>query len=253
MTDLIDERTTEASSDPWWKASWPLGMPEWKQLAIAFAIVVAVGASLGFLITDVSPPNTVTEFDTGFTEDVVAERTDVRDEIAHWGAFIADTPVKIGLSVVIAGALLFAYRRWHEAAFIGLTLIFEGAAYTAMSFIVRRPRPEVEQLVTSPVDNSYPSGHTAAATVYAALAVVVFWHSRRTIYRALAVIVSALIPLIVGSARIYQGMHYFSDVVAGMILGAVSIAICLRVMGRPDEVAPRRGGSTGVSVEGVRV
>jgi hypothetical protein len=71
----------------------------------------------------------------------------------------------------------------------------------------------------SPIGSSYPSGHTAAAVVYSAIVIVIFWHTRRVWVRALAVAVAIAIPICVGYSRVYRGMHHLSDVVAGALLG----------------------------------
>ena len=81
----------------------------------------------------------------------------------------------------------------------------------------------MERLLESPVDTSFPSGHVAAATVYAALVVIVFWHTRALWARSLAVVLAVVASLAVAWARAYQGMHFLSDVIAGIVLGVVSI------------------------------
>ncbi|MEO6572154.1 MAG: phosphatase PAP2 family protein, partial [Ilumatobacteraceae bacterium] len=104
-----------------------------------------------------------------------------------------------------------------------------------ISTIVHRSRPDVERLLTSPVDTSFPSGHVAAATVYIALAVIVFWHTRSVVARTVAVVICLLLPIMVGAGRMYEGMHFFTDVVGGVILGIVSLVLCYRVLGPPAD------------------
>ncbi|MEO6468494.1 MAG: phosphatase PAP2 family protein, partial [Acidimicrobiia bacterium] len=74
-----------------------------------------------------------------------------------------------------------------------------------------------------------------AATVYLALAIVVFRHARSVMVRAAVVVAAVAVPIVVGWARMYQGMHNLSDVVAGVVLGLVSIAICARILGPPPD------------------
>jgi undecaprenyl-diphosphatase len=62
-----------------------------------------------------------------------------------------------------------------------------------------------------------------AAVSYAAIIVVVFWHTRHHWIRVLAVAVGVLVPLWVGLSRMYRGMHYFTDVVFGALLGGASV------------------------------
>jgi len=227
---------TERDDMSWWATTWPLAKDDWFHLAIALVSVIAVGVVLGELLTNWSGLDWIVQTDRDLAQDFVDGRTATGNDLAHWGAFVADTPVKIVLSVVIAG--LFRWR-WHEAVMVGLTLIFEATAFIIITSIVQRPRPDVERLLDSPVNSSFPSGHVAAATVYAALVVIVFWHTRAFWAPALAVVIAVLAALTVAWARLYQGMHYLSDVIAGVVLGLVSIVICARILGPPPGVVAR--------------
>ena len=226
-----------ADASSWWTTTWPIGRHEWTRLGAALAAVVAVGVVVGELLTNWSVLSGLVDTDQRIAEDLAAGRTETTNNVAHWGAFIADTPVKIAISILIAGFLLWRFKRWHETVLIGLPLIFEATAFIIITFIVQRPRPDVERLLDSPVNSSFPSGHVAAATVYAAIVIVVFSHTRAVWARGLAVAVAVAAPVIVAWARMYQGMHFLTDVIAGMVLGVASIAICRWVLGPLPEPA----------------
>lgn len=238
MTDTrtdIAPAEGDAHEQSWWVSTWPLDRSDWVRLAVALVGVVAVGVVIGEILTNWSALSGVADTDQRIAEDLASGRTEFKNDLAHWGAFIADTPVKIGLSLLLAGFLLWKYRRWREAVMVGLPLIFEATAFIITTFIVKRPRPDVERLLDSPVNSSFPSGHVAAATVYAALAFVVLWHTRKMWVRALAVVLVVAAPLIVAWARMYQGMHFLTDVVGGMVLGISSVVICRRILGAPRD------------------
>ncbi len=215
-------------------SSWPINRRVGLQLALALVGSVGVLAAFGYLLTDVFAPNPVTRFDVEVAERFAANRTPTGDDLAHWAAFLADTAVKIGVTAVFAIVAVAAWRRWHEPVYLAVTLIFEATVFIIVTTIVGRPRPDVLRLEDSPVNSSYPSGHVAAATVYGAFVVIVFWHTRATWARALAVVVYACVVAAVGWARLYQAMHFASDVATGVVLGLWSLTICLLVLGRPD-------------------
>jgi undecaprenyl-diphosphatase len=82
----------------------------------------------------------------------------------------------------------------------------------------------------SPPTSSYPSGHTAAATVlYISLAVITAYalaradQARR--FTGWLVSVAALIILFVAVSRLYRGMHHPTDVVAGFLLGLGALLV----------------------------
>jgi membrane-associated phospholipid phosphatase len=219
--------------DRWWRTTWPLGRRQWAELGVALVVITACFTLVGWLLTDVFAPNPVTRLDGNVADRLVDSRTPSRTDLAEWGAMLADTTVKIIASILLAALTLALWRRWHEAVLIAVSLTLEATAFVIASFIVGRPRPDVPRLLDSPVNSSFPSGHVAAATVYGAIVVIVFWHTRSLIARAVVVLVFTAIPVVVAWARMYQGMHYLSDVVAGALLGLVTLAACVAILGPP--------------------
>src|SRR5690606_33482539 len=125
------------------------------------------------------------------------------------------------------------WRRWDEAVYVARPLVFEATCFIIITRTVQRSRPDTaDQLIHSTIDSSFPSGHVAAATVYVAVVIVVFRHTAAVWARALAVTLFVLVAVGVYWARLYQGVHFASDVVAGIVLGTVSVIITDRVLRR---------------------
>ena len=204
-------------------------------------MIAAVGvfAAIGLLMTDLLAPNPITRLDDNMANRLVSGRTAEKDNLAHWGAFMASTEVKVVVTSLFAVAAIVAWRRWHETVFLAFTLIFEATVFIVVTSIVGRSRPDVPRLEDSPVNSSYPSGHVAAATVYGAFVVIVFWHTMSRWIRSLSVGVFVAVVGAVAWSRLYQGMHFLSDVIVGIVLGLVSLGICLFVIGRPAETSAR--------------
>jgi undecaprenyl-diphosphatase len=70
----------------------------------------------------------------------------------------------------------------------------------------------------------------AAVALYGALALIALWSSRRSWLRALAVTVAIVVPICVGFARLYRGMHYPTDVLAGALLALLWLTITATVV-----------------------
>ena len=204
-------------------------------------MIAAVGvfAAIGLLMTDLLAPNPITRLDDNVANRLASGRTAAKDDLAHWGAFMASTEVKVVVTSLFAVAAIVAWRRWHETVFLAFTLIFEATVFIVVTSIVGRSRPDVPRLEDSPVNSSYPSGHVAAATVYGAFVVIVFWHTMSRWIRSLSVGVFVAVVGAVAWSRLYQGMHFLSDVIVGIVLGLVSLGICLFVIGRPAETSAR--------------
>ncbi|MCE7525285.1 phosphatase PAP2 family protein [Alloalcanivorax xenomutans] len=119
-----------------------------------------------------------------------------------------------GIGTVFAQAAAIAY-------------VIEVPAFMLLKNLIRRPRPadSVEALnaFIKPADRfSFPSGHTAAASVMATLICVFF--------PALAPM-AVLFALMVGASRVLLGVHYPTDILAGATLGISSTLSALWVLG----------------------
>lgn len=127
-----------------------------------------------------------------------------------------------GLAAVLA---LTGRRRAAVDTFVAGSLAW--AAAQAMKRIVKRPRPyqveEAERLVSEPAGSSFPSGHPAVA---AAVATVLVPHLPPG-----GGVAGGSLAMFVAASRVYVGVHYPTDVVAGLGLGGLSGATWRLVVG----------------------
>jgi len=188
------------------------------------------------------------ETDRQLMDDVVESRTATMNTLTKYGSLLAETWVKIAVTLLVIVVMYALWRRSYEALFVALTLIYEALVFILVTWIVERPRPDVVRLEGSPVDSSFPSGHTAAAFAYLAIALAFGWHSRRQWTRALGVVIVLVVVGIVGYSRFYRGMHYLVDVTAGAALGAISVAVMLWFVRRiGDRSLATQGAPNGIS------
>jgi len=133
---------------------------------------------------------------------------------------------KLGLLwIVIALVLSAVYRRWGMFALTVIAVALSDWSATGLKALIERPRPplrypEPKTLVPVPHDASFPSGH--AATSFAAATMLSFAFPRLAPF--LYVLAAA-----VAFSRVYVGVHYPLDVIAGAALG-VLIAKALRLL-----------------------
>jgi membrane-associated phospholipid phosphatase len=206
------------------RSTWPLQWSDLGLFVLAFALISAAWVGLGFLVTG-PLDNSVGDLDRRVAVSLADSRTDTWNTISHWGSMLAETFVKVLVTAVVVIVLLRRWRRWREPLLIAATLILEASCFLTITLIVGRARPDVPRLDSSPVDSSFPSGHTAAAMAYGAFAVVVFLSTRKLWPRILSVVLTLVVVLAVGLARMYRGMHFLSDVTAGVLLGLVSLTV----------------------------
>lgn len=212
-------------------------------LTVAFALLV-LGAAVGGVVLAMVRSN------TGL------ERWDMR--LARWGAANASpaatdvlravtqlggAPVVFAVGLAVAAVELRRGRRRAVVGFLLVALIGEKIVVNLIKWGVDRARPDVGRLAgfSGP---SFPSGHAAAAaTTYAAVALLLGWH-RSFRVRALLSGLAAALTAAVATTRVLLGVHWFTDVVAGVAIGwawfalsAIAFGGRLLRFGAPVEVA----------------
>lgn len=137
------------------------------------------------------------------------------------------------IGLVIFVFLIFRWRlgRWDESLVILTVMVGEVTVFLAVTFTVQRSRPAVVRLDKSPPTLSYPSGHTAAAlALYGGVAVLVFFIYGRNWKTVVVAVLLYSLPILVGISRLYRGMHYPTDVLAGALGGGVWMAFVISVL-----------------------
>ena len=222
------------------RRAWPLHRDDGGRLVGVYLALTAVGIGVGLLLTRAFRDSAVTRTDRAVAEWFASNRTGTLNTLSAIGSQLSDTMIKIPVTVLVCVVMLVVWRRWLEPLVVAVPLIVEAAAFITITFIVRRPRPDVPRLEGSPVDSSFPSGHTAAAVVYAAIVVVIFWHTRSRWIRVLAIAVVTLVSIAVGVSRMQRGMHFLSDVVFGALLGAATVLVVTAILTRADRTTRGR-------------
>ncbi len=132
-----------------------------------------------------------------------------------------------------AAMLLLALRKQYSSAIgIFVTCATSSAFVFALKDLVHRARPDMfYQAYRGETTFSFPSGHAAfSLALYGFLALLV-WRSHASKARKITAITSAtLLIALIGFSRLYLGVHYLSDVLAGYAVGAISIWVGISSM-----------------------
>jgi membrane-associated phospholipid phosphatase len=130
------------------------------------------------------------------------------------------TPIGLAL------ALAFLIRRWHRGALlVVITMAGAGLLNVLLKQSFGRVRPAAFFDYPLPATHSFPSGHAFfAASFFGGLAVLVSARVRNRFLRTAVWIMAVSLILLVGLSRVYLGVHYPSDVIAGYAAATVWVA-----------------------------
>jgi undecaprenyl-diphosphatase len=183
------------------------------RLVLGFLAFVLVGWGLGELWLAV-----VGTLDLDAVRELAAQRSAAITSAARIVTWGGSGLVLVPLALVCCAWLLRAGQR-SDALAIALSLGGAMLLWELVKSLVSRPRPPVEHLqaVTS---SSFPSGHaTQSSAFWLSLVLAVRASGAGRAARALVTAVAVAVVLVVGASRVYLGVHYPADVVAGWLLG----------------------------------
>jgi undecaprenyl-diphosphatase len=132
------------------------------------------------------------------------------------------TPVGLCVILAVVVTLLLLRRRWRWAAYLVVTCGLGGLMNLELKRYFARDRPELAEALRQAHGYSFPSGHAMGSTiVFGALAYLAFRVLHRWRQRAAAIAFAATMILSISVSRIYLGVHWVSDVGAGIAAGLV--------------------------------
>ncbi|MFI7531381.1 phosphatase PAP2 family protein [Nocardia salmonicida] len=206
----------------------------WSALCRRTPYVVALIATTAVLIAALTWEVTsgISRMDTVVLDWMVAHRGEPLTSIA---TVITDLGSTLSMTILASFTVgVFALRRnLPVAALVAITSLGAGVLVWVIKRLVGRQRPpEASRLVFEP-SLSYPSGHTLGSTVVVGIvALVVVPRLRRHWVRVIATVFAIGFPLAVGLSRIYLGVHWTTDVLAGWIIGLLWLVLCVTAFTR---------------------
>jgi undecaprenyl-diphosphatase len=187
-------------------------------LALAgVGVVVLLAVAIGAGITDA--------FDRAIIELVRAEA--LHDPLSPLAIV---TELGSTWAVIVVGAVVLAtgaaLGSWRAGALGALTILLASIGNTWLKVTIARERPDLLEPVIVEHGYSFPSGHSALGMVaYGVLAVLVARSSLPPTTRRAIIVALGFLIVLIGLSRIWLGVHYPTDVIAGWITGAVVVLV----------------------------
>ena len=149
----------------------------------------------------------------------------------------------IVVMMVVAVAALFLVLTDHKySAILLLASTFGGLVLNAVLKLgFNRPRPSIVAPVVHAVSSSFPSGHAmSAAVAYTTVAYLAARLHKRSWARWLVMTAAFIVIALISISRMYLGVHYPSDVLAGIAVGLAWAAFCMATLEAIQKFAVRR-------------
>lgn len=171
-----------------------------------------------------------------------------------WLTFVMQTASFLGSTLfltvfgVIIVIALYLRKHRHGAILFTITTVGAGILIFILKHIFKRVRPEPFFNTILPTSDSFPSGHSLGSfCFYGALAVILTDRTDNLRLQIIVWMLAAAMILLVGISRIYLGVHYPSDVVAGYAVGliwVITIAIGDKLIHAKDRNAMKESGTS---------
>jgi membrane-associated phospholipid phosphatase len=142
----------------------------------------------------------------------------------------AGSTVAMGVLAALVALWLLRNSRTTDAVYVMAVAAGAALLFNALKRILDRPRPPVVDQLIGVTNESLPSGHATMSAAVIGSLVVLAWPGRRAAGRVAILAAAVLWVVAVGLTRIYLGVHWFSDVVAGWLVGGAWLAVCTVVL-----------------------
>lgn len=212
---------------------------------LVVGVVIAIVGTLGFAELGEHVRQGATQtFDVAVLRWMEAHHSPTLTALAVELTYLGTSTVVL---MIVGVAALFL---WHTAHRHSARLLLAAVAGNiilngVLKLYFDRPRPSVFTWQAPVTSSSFPSGHAMSATVcYGTVAYLVARLQKHHWSRALTLTGAVILILLICATRVYLGVHYPSDVIAGMIVGLAWAAFCMATLEASLAIARRRAPRT---------
>lgn len=128
----------------------------------------------------------------------------------------------LGLATVLAVGYFWYKRRKYAALMVLASMVGAGILNVLLKALFARERPDLWTQLVTETSFSFPSGHAMGSSAFALALIIILWQTK---WRILVLILGSLYVLLIGLSRMYLGVHFPTDVVAGWLVSAGWVAI----------------------------
>ena len=141
------------------------------------------------------------------------------------------TGVVVAMVVFVAAMFLWLNKHKHSAVLLMIATFGGILLNSLLKLGFDRPRPQIFKWGTYAASSSFPSGHAMSSViVYGTVAYLAARLQQRPASRALTLAFAGLVIILICASRLYLGVHYPSDIAAGLIIGLAWAGFCMAIL-----------------------
>jgi len=169
-------------------------------------------------------------FDNAVLQWIAQFRTPTLDAVMLEITFLG-TGTVVMMIVTISGMFLWLTKHKYSALLLLIATLGGILLNNLLKAGFGRPRPQLVEWGTNVVSWSFPSGHAmSAAVAYGTVAYLAARLQERHLQRVVTLMCAAILIVLIGFSRLYLGVHYPSDVIAGVIIGLAWAGFCMATL-----------------------
>jgi membrane-associated phospholipid phosphatase len=197
------------------------------RLGFILGILLITGMVFTSLAEDVVNREAFSLFDPLFGNWLLTQTNPGGDRIFSTITYFGNALV-ISAGTIWLGFWLAKKKRWNQLIFLFLAVGGAALLNLILKNIFLRPRPNFPLAYLVEKGFSFPSGHAMVSTAfYGAAAYLAFFVLKRWQNKLLVAFGCLAAALLIGFSRLYLGVHYLTDVIAGWSAGGLWLAVCI--------------------------
>ena len=219
--------------------------------ALGLLLIAAVAIGAGQLVEDAAAGGGIAVVDHPVAGFVAAHRSGWLTPVMRAVSAVGGPLILAAVTAAAAGLLSVLRRSLGPALLAGLTVAGTGGLTIILKEALGRSRPSLDEALAAAEGHAFPSAHAAtAAAVFGILAYLYTarlrsWSARVTVWAG-----AGMLTALVGTSRVYLGVHWTTDVIGGWVFGVVWLAVVVTGWtiftshrgGRPGIPGPVGGG-----------
>jgi undecaprenyl-diphosphatase len=200
-------------------------LPYYITILVAFILFV-VGLNAFVDLTEELVNDNLNAFDAAITTEVVKWREERLTLFLIFITHVGNTTGYLVIMAILVAYFLIRHRSWKFILQTVVVLLLATLSNIALKEVFNRTRPDIEHLVAVH-SLSYPSGHAMSAMgFYGFLIFLTARYKMNLLLKFSLIFVLASLIFLIGLSRVYLGVHFPSDVVAGFIGGLIWVTFC---------------------------